>query len=267
MKYYFFAFGAFILIALSACKQDGKSNGNPLDETNASTLSGYWVSVDFCSRAGKAGSILKTINGRNKPYAYALTFDGGNPDSVTCYNGFETWKMHVTYRKDTLEIKNAKGDRSIYLVYDPATNKDLTLFDGTSGSTQIDRFTLSKAKVKNGYSAFRTAINSSMMAGNFESTGKGAGPVRFGAEGNMTGYKDYDRYELCAGGDCFVLKDMDVISLRNSKKEDAEQMFGFRFSSKKDSLFLYNLINQNPEEKGAYVTGDIAQTFLRKNSK
>jgi len=141
------------------------------------------------------------------------------------------------------------------------------MFDGTSGSTQIDRFTLSRAKVKNGYSAFQTAINTSMMAGNFESAGKGTVPARFAADGGMTGFKDFDRYELCTGGDCFVMDDMDVITLRNSKKEEAEKMFGFRFSSKKDSLFLYNLVNQNPEEKGAYVVGGIAQTFLRKNSK
>ncbi len=259
----FFALGVFILIALSACKNDRKGSGNPLDQTNASTLSGFWIPIDFCTRAGKEGSVLKAMNTGNKPYAYALAFDGGNPDSVTCYNGFEKWRMKVDYRDDTLEIKKAHGDLSIYLVYDPKDNKDLLMFDGTNGSTELNRFILSKANVLNGYQAFLAALNKNIMNGSFRPIGKGAEEVRFGPEGTVKGLKDHDHYELCTGGDCMVMSDLDVITLSNTKKTGSEQMLGYRFSAKKDTLVFYNLINQNPAEKGSYAVGTIAQTYLK----
>lgn len=264
----FFALGVFILIALSACKQDNKgSGGSPNDDTSAGTLAGFWIPIDFCTRAGKSGSILKAINDGNKPYSYALSFDSANPDSVTCYNGSETWKMHVTYRKDTLEIKKAYGDLSIYLIYDPTDNKDLTMFDGTSGSTVLNRFILSKAQVMNGSDAFLTAANGNIMGGSFRASGKGAEEVRFITDGTIKGINDYDRYKLCVGGDCMVMTDMDVITLANSKKADSEKMFGYRFSAKKDTLLFYNLIDQNPAEKGGYVAGTVAQTYLKNIAK
>lgn len=263
MKHKFFALGAFILFALSACQQNGKGSGNPLDETNASTLAGFWIPIDFCTRSGKAGSVLKAMNNSNKPYAYALSFNASNPDSITCYNGIETWKMKADYRDDTLEIKNAHGNLSIYLVYDPKDNKDLTMFDGTSGNTNLNRYILSKAKVLNGYEAFLTALNNSMMSGSFRSAGKGGGEVRFGTDGTIKGNKDFDLYQLCTGGDCAVMSDMDVITLRNSKKAGSDQMFGYVFSTKKDTLTFYNLINQNPAEKGNYAVGSVAQTYLK----
>lgn len=258
----FFASGVLVLLVLAACKNDHKSGGSSAEVTNAGTLAGYWVAVDFSARAAKEGSVLKAMNKYSKPYSYAFGFDSANPDSVSCYNGFENWKMPVVYRKDTIEIPKANGHLSVYLVYDPETNKDLTLFDGTNGKTEINRFTLSRAQVMNGYQAFMTALNSSMMKGNFQSTGKGAEQVRFMPSGKLDGMKGYDYYELCTGGDCVVMQDMDVIMLSNTKKPDSELMFGYRFSSKKDTLQIFNLINQNPAEKGAYVPGTVAHTLV-----
>ncbi len=262
-----FALGLLILMLLSACKQDGSTGTSDPNGTNATTLQGFWVPIDFCTRAYKEGSILKAMNNSSKPYSYALAFDSSNPDSVTCFNGTETWKLHVKYRKDTLELEKAHGDLSVYLVYDPKDNKDLTMFNGTSGKTEMNRFILSKAQVMNGYTAFQVALNNSMLFGSFEALGKGTDPVRFIPNGSITGLKDYDRFELCTGGDCVLMTDMDVITLGNSKKPDADQMYGYRFSEKKDTFFVYNLINQNPAEKGVYATGKVAHTFLRIKTK
>lgn len=259
-----FAFGILLLFAFSACKNDSSSAKSNADVTNATTLAGFWVPIDFCSRAGKDGSVLRAMNGSSKPYAYALGFDSAIPDSVTCYNGFEKWRMPVMYRKDTLEIPKANGDLSIFLVYDPETNKDLTMFNSTHGRTEINRFTLSKAQVMDGYSAFLLALNNSMMGGNFQSTGKDGAQVRFTPDGLVKGLKGFDRYELCTGGDCVLMQDLDVMTMQDSQKPGSEQMFGYQFSAKKDSLQIFNLINNNPAEKGNYSKGSVAYSFIKK---
>lgn len=262
-----FTFGVLLLLTLAACKNDNKTDRSDAEVTNATTLAGFWVPIDFCTRAGQMGSVLKGMNSSNKPYSYALSFDAALPDSVTCYNGSEKWRMPVIYKKDTLEIPKAHGDLSIYLVYDPTTNKDLTMFDGTSGSTELNRFTLSRAQVMDGYSAFLMALNNSMMGGNFHSTGKGNEEVRFATDGSIKGMQDFDHYELCTGGDCVLMQDMDVITMVNSQKKDSRQMFGYRFGVKKDTLFLYNLVNEKPEEKAVYVPGTVAHTFVKTKTK
>ena len=261
------AFGVLLLLTLAACKNDSKSNNSNAEQTSATTLAGFWVPIDFCARAGKEGSVLKAMNNYNKPYSYALGFDSANPDSVSCFNGFEKWKMPVIYRKDTLEIPNVNGNLSIYLIYDPETNKDLTMFNGVHGRTEINRYTLSRTQSMNGYEAFLTALNNSMMGGNFQSAGKGGEQVRFTPDGTVKGLKDYDKYELCTGGDCVVMQDLDVITMKDSKKPGSDQMFGYRFSAKKDSLLIYNLINQNPQEKGNYAVGTVAHTLVKKAGK
>ena len=257
----FFAFGILALLVFAACKND-KKGGYSAEITNATTLAGFWVPADFCARAAKEGSVLKVMNNYTRPYAYALGFDSAIPDSVTCFNGVEKWRMPVIFRKDTIEIPKADGKLSIFLVYDPETNKDLTMFDGTSGKTAINRFTLSKSQAMDGYTAFLLELNNLMMRGNFKSTSKGANEVRFEPGGRLRGIDGYDKYELCTGGDCVVMKDMDVITFSNSQKPDSETMFGFKFLGKRDTLQIYNLINQNPAEKGNYALGTIAHNLV-----
>lgn len=257
----FFAFGILVLLALAACKNE-KTGGFSSEKTNATSLSGFWVSADFCARAGKEGSVLKAMNNYNKPYAYAFGFDSSNPDSVSCFNGIEKWKMPVIYRKDTLEIPKADGRLSVYLVYDPETNKDLTLFDGTSGKTNINRYTLSKSQVVDGYTAFEMELNTMVMRGNFKSTSKNPYEVRFEPGGRLRGIDGYDKYKLCTGGDCVVMQDMDVVTFSSTEKPNSEKMFGYKFLGKRDTLQIFNLINQNPAEKANYVAGTVAHTLL-----
>lgn len=96
----------FSIALLSACKQDSKTSATEQESQTASPqlLDGHWIAMDFCARANQYGSVLQAMNNAHKPYSYSLTFDRANPDSVGCFNGFETWKVPVKYNVDTLEL-------------------------------------------------------------------------------------------------------------------------------------------------------------------
>lgn len=259
-----------LLLALASCKHDPNKTTaaqEPVSpRANTTSLAGHWIAMDFCSRASQYGSVLAAMNNAHAPYAFAITIDPNFGDSVVCYNGFERFTLPIAIRQDTIELKGARAGKSIFLVFDSQGDKNLTMFDGTTGTTQMDAFIKSKATGKDGYLAFQLALNHNLFDGQFTSLRKGAstGPVQFTPGGWLQNLKDYDRYELCTAGDCFVTGDeIDVITLSNSKKENSEKFFGYRYGAKNDTLTIYNLINKNPEEKGAYVTGSIAYQLLR----
>ena len=252
----------------SACKQDSKTADTKVAVLTASPdlLGGYWIAMDFCSRANQYGSVLQAMNNAHLPYTFAMTFNPGQPDSVTCYNGVETRKLHVKYNADTLELVGARQGKSIFLVYDSQQEKDLTMFDATTGQVRLDKFIKSNAEVPDGYAAFLVALNHNVLGGVFTPSGKGAtGDVQFTPGGFIQGLKDYDRYALCTGGDCFVAgQAIDVATFSNSKVENSDKLLGYRFSAQNDTLTFMNLLNTNPEEKGAYKANGVAYRFVRK---
>ena len=261
-----------LLIALlcAACKSDSKTTDSNTATITASPeiLGGHWIAMDFCSRANQYGSVLQAMNNGHLPYAFAITFNPGQPDSVTCFNGFESWNLPVKYNSDTLELVGARPGKSVFLMYDSQHEKDITMFDGTTGQVQLDKFIKSKAEAKNGYAAFQVALNHNVLGGLFSPMGKGvAGDVQFSPTGSIQGIKDYDRYELCTGGDCFVAgQDIDVVTFYNSKVENSNKFMGYRFSAQNDTLTVFNLQNTNPDEKGAYKVNGTAYKFLRKKA-
>lgn len=266
-------------LAFIACKNDPKvtdpnlpAGYRPGETADPTVLAGHWIDLDFCARASQYGSVLQTENNSHLPYAYAFTFAPANPDSVTCYNAYESWNVPVKYKKDTLELVGAvQGKKSIFLVYHSHGDKDMTMFDNTSGSVKMDNFIKSKAGTKTGYIAFTTALNHQLFSGQFTPIGKGkAGEkVMFTPGGFLQGMKDYDRFEVCTGGDCFVAgQAIDVITLYNAKKgrENSAKMFGYQYSNHNDTLSLYNLVNMKPDEKGESKIGSLAYKFARQLS-
>jgi len=252
----------------SACKQDSKKTDTQSAPLTASPelLGGHWIAMDFCSRANQYGSVLQAMNNAHRPYTYSLTFNPGKPDSVACSNGFETWSLPVKYNADTLELVGAAQGKSIFLLYDSQGEKDLTMFDGTSGSTKLDKFIKSRATTTDGAGAFKMALNHNVLNGIFTPIGKGApGNVRFTPDGLIQGLKDYDRYELCSGGDCFVAGDViDIVTFSKAKTENSDKILGYRYSAQNDTLVFYNMLNSKPDEKGAYTVGSAAYKFSRK---
>ncbi len=263
----------FTLCALIAgtvffsCKNDPKQqnspNGSPIEHANATNLAGHWIALDFCSRAGARHSVLHAMNneGAHKPFAYAFSFTPDQTDSVACYDGSNSFKLPVRINIDTIEVKNARDGKSVYLVYIPET-KNIELFDNTQKRAHIDNFIKSSSSAPKGVTAFMAALNHHLLEGSFAPVGAAAAkPVQFTPGGEISNLPDYDRYSICTDGKCFVLGDqMDVVMLGNSQTKQTRN-FGLLFSAQGDTLSLYNLAQPNPNQ--AATLGNVAYRFLR----
>ncbi len=269
-----FLFANLLIITLFACKQDPKNASQtpahiqPGEQANPKVLAGHWIAVDFCSYANQYGSVLGAMNNGHLPYAYGITFNPAKPDSALCYNAFESWSVPMRYKADTLELVGARPGKSIYLIYHSNMEKDITMIDPTGEQVRMDRFIKSKATVQDAYSAFAIALNHNILGGVFTPIGKGAGtePVTFFSDGGLKGIKSFNRYKICAGGDCFVAgQDIDVVTLYDGREEEkTSKMFGYRYNGQNDTLTIYNLVNTNKDEKGAYKVSTPAYKFSRK---
>ena len=136
-----------LIVSLFACKNETQNvdpnrpaNFQAGEMASPKVMAGFWIDLDFCARASQYGSVLQTMNNSNLPYAYAFTINPGNPDSITCFNAFESWNLPLKYNKDTLEIVGAIKGKSIFLVYHSQGDRDMTMFDNSSGSTHMDNF-------------------------------------------------------------------------------------------------------------------------------
>lgn len=267
-------FTACTLLAVS-CKNDAPQLGSPNANTietsptaNPKQLGGQWFCMDFCSRAGQYGSVLGAINNAHSPYAFAFEVNPERPDSIILFNGLERWALKARYNIDTVELKEARPGKSIFLVFDSKGDRSITMFDGTTGSTHLDKFQKSKGSAPDAYGAFMTALNHQLFGGTMSTVGKNAkvaGEVQFKSGGILLGLKEFDRYDVCTGGDCFVTgSTLDVVSLSNSKNKDEFKLYGFKYSKQNDTLSLYNLLNNKPEEKGAFTVSTLAYKFSRK---
>ncbi len=270
MKYTILLSGALTLLFI-ACKPDSKSAGDQsgLHNDTRTMLAGHWIAMDFCSRANQYGSVLDAMTNSHIPYAFGITFDPNKPDSVICYNGMEKWTLPVKITADTIEMIGARPGKSVFLIYHSQDKKDISMFDGTTGTVQLDNFIKSNANTRDGYTAFAVALNHNLFSGVFGETGKGAvkPEIQFTPGGFILNWKPFDRYEVCTAGDCFVMdNDMDIITLSKSTVKDSGEMYGFRYSAQNDTLTLYNLLNTNPAEKGMYETKGVAYRFFRKRA-
>ncbi len=272
-----FLLANLLAFTLLSCKQDPKvasQNGAPShiqagDQANPRVLAGHWIALDFCSYASQYGSVLGAMNNAHLPYAYAITFNPTKPDSALCFNASESWTLPMRYKSDTLELIGARAGKSVFLIYHSTGEKDITMIDPTGPRIQMDHFIKSKAGAADGYLSFTTALNHHLFNGVFTPIGKGAGEkIMFTPGGFLQGMKEYDRYQVCTGGDCFVAgQDIDVVTFFNSKdQEKTSKMFGYRYNGQNDTLTFYNLANTNTEEKGAYKVAAPAYKFARKKS-
>lgn len=273
-----FLFANLLIFTLLSCKQDPKNAGQsnlpahlqPGEKANPMVLAGNWIALDFCARANQYGSVLQTMNNSHVPYAYAINFNPAKPDSALCYNATKFWMMKIQYNEDTLQLLGDPSGKPIYLIYHSNIEKDITMFDPTGPKLKMDRFIKSKAEAPEAYTAFTTALNHNILNGTFTAFGntKGTnGPVRFNTNGFMEGFKDFDRYVICTGGDCMVAgQEIDVITFYSPKTDLKPNPFGFRYNGQNDTLTLYNLINATPDVQGSYKVGAPAYKFSRKVS-
>lgn len=266
-KYIFIALSSAAL-AYVACQNDTKAGdkqaGTPASGAALNAIAGNWIAIDFCSFAGKHGSVLKAMNSTHKPYAYAVTLSSHKPDSALCFNGMESYYLPIKIKGDTLvELIGARPGKSIFLEYHPSGNKDMTMYDGTLGPAVTNQMIKARNNDKSGYESFLTALNHHLFPGNFHTKGNRTA-VQFTSEGEISGLPEYDRFEVCTAGDCFMAaQEIDVISFKNSKTPETVDYYGYRFSEDLKDLTIFELINAKPDEKGTYQVGKAKYTLTR----
>jgi hypothetical protein len=273
-----FLFANLLIITLISCKQDPKIASQQLPSIQAGehaspmVLAGNWIAMDFVARANQYGSVLQTMNNSHLPFAYAISFNPAKPDSALCFNASKFWMMALRYNVDTIQLLGDPSGKPVYLIYHATSNtdKEITMIDPTGPKVKMDRFIKSKAEVPEAYTAFTIALNHNILSGTFTPIGGGKGtkgPVKFDVNGFMTGFKDFDRYVLCTGGDCLVAgQEIDVITFYSPKTEFKPNYYGYKYNGQNDTLTLYNLINATPDVKGSYKVGSPAYKFSRKVS-
>ena len=110
-------------------------------------------------------------------------------------------------------------------------------------------------------------MNHHIFNGVFTPVGKAGGAqVQFTPGGFLQGVKDYDRFEICTGGDCFIAgQDIDIVTFYNAKKgkEASEKFLGYRYNGQNDTLSIYNMVNAKPQDKGGYKVGTLAYKYAR----
>lgn len=262
--------GIFIALSLLACKQDPSrpeavpgTSGTATAQKNPDQLIGQWIDLDFCARANQYGSVLETQKFSHKPYAYAYEFKADVRDSVYCGDSERIWALPIAIKDDTIEIKDARDGKSIFMVFNSGGERDISTFDATSGSVKMDRYIRSNAGARDANVAFSAALNHHIFNGillpdNSRDT------VLFTPGGYIQRWAPYDRYVVCAGGPCFVASNnADIITMYNTKKPGSEQKFAFRFNQQRDSLYLHNL---NIPAQGEATVGGVAYRFRRKPS-
>jgi hypothetical protein len=260
---------AVVFLALwhFSCQSDPKTNtaGTPAANTQPliNALAGQWIDIDFCSRCNQYGSVLEAQKNSHKPYAYAYAFDVNKPDSVMCFDSEKSWSLATSHNGDTLELKNANDGKSIFMIYNSAGEKDITVFDATTDMVKMDRYIKSKAGAKDGNGAFATALNHHLFNGIMVPSGS-KDTIQFTSGGAILKWGPYDRFRVCAGGACFLAgPGADMITLYQSKKEGSEKTFAYKYNARADTLYLYQV---TPVEGAPAKVGGVVHRFWRRAS-
>jgi hypothetical protein len=271
MKYSIHSISSALLILivltgiLPACQGGGKGMSGKM-AANPQELSGTWIAAGLKKRILTANSVVEAYNRSHMPYAMAISISMTNPDSVICYNGLQRWSLPAVYQADTLvELKNARPGKSVFLEYQARGDKSITMFDGTSGDTHMDRFEVVRTNRNDGYLDFVEDLQRQLFAGRYAVDADSPSDITFSEDGSIFNLPRFDHYELCLNGDCFVAgPNVDILKLSNVQHGGGEAMAAFRFSAKKDTLTIYELNKPNtPDGMGNYTLGTPMYRLLR----
>lgn len=260
---------SLLLLWFTSCKNDAPSDNKPAatatPELTAKYLEGNWIANGFVAKIAAMGSVVKQLGNEGAPYAFAFTFTPVKKDSVICYNHMKMWTLPYQITSDSTVEATLEDGKKIYMQFDLKA-KNMSLFDGTSGKMRIDYFTQTREKMVNGYQAFATALNHNLLSGAFLLPGanKTATTVGFLPTGAVRGLGNYDIFQVCPGGDCLVAGDqIDALFLANSKNPKESGWFGFRYSVQLDTLTIYSLKNERPNEKAGFTVQKPAFMLLK----
>lgn len=165
---------------------------------------------------------------------YCLELNFFSDDSVYVFNGFEGYKLAYKKQGDAYVLIDAsfKGDMAFKIQDSTLILKD-TAWTGITGFSEFKKI----PDVGEEIYGFERYLNEQIIAGDYLllTTGETTGPkVSFMAEGSVNGFSDYNKYEVCYGGDCI--------------ETPAEPSYTITFYGKKSTVdYAFTLDKKNKE--------------------
>ncbi len=262
-KFSFLIFTTCLFFVFS-CKNDAEKTTNAGNSTghaplSAEFLEGNWVAKSFINRIKTRSSVAQSLKSQAVPFSLAFSFSKKKPDSVLCYQSERMWSLPVKYNHDTLEIPGGKDGKPVFLVYSDKPEKSFIMFDNTSGQLVQNYFIAAADKTSNGLGAFFTVLNFETVSDYYTLKGSSE-KVAFSPNGIITGWKEYDYFQICIGGRCQILgPDIDCIYLMN-RKTSKGKWFGFQLDQTDKTLTIFD-VKENPAKTPEYILGNVKYEF------
>ncbi|MDJ1469487.1 hypothetical protein QNI19_13735 [Cytophagaceae bacterium DM2B3-1] len=255
---YYFLTVLLAVFCLSSCKQSVSDQTTaPSDSTNHVTeaFSGHWIIKDYIDQLLQFHSISEIQEGLEEIYIKPEV------DSIYFTNGFEEVGFGFKRLNDTiLQVEKFNQDSLTNFVL--STQGHVLSYKNISAQKTV---VFSKVDVSNEISEslflYQPVTNQHIVAGNYKLTAPEDATVVFEKDGKITGWKDFQHYELCIAGDCrnFFNK-QDLITLSTAEKTE-----DFLLVKEKDSYALYEVVNVNkPDEMPFYEQGKRVYVFQKK---
>lgn len=182
-------------------------------------------------------------------------------DSIYYTNGFEEVGFSFKRLNDTtLQVAKFNQDSLTNFVLS-ANGQLLSYMEVSLG----EMFVLSKIDSSNEMTStmflYQPITNLHIIAGNYTLKEPEKATIVFEKDGKITGWKDFQHYELCIAGDCRNFFDkQDLITLSTDEKTE-----DFLLVKEKDSYALYQVVNvNNPDEMPFYKQGKRVYLFQKK---
>lgn len=220
-------FLSLLTIGLSACQSDeiadkGGEKAKPASRkasksTSTAKYRGHWIDKDFVESMEKNRSVTAVAA---MPSIIELTFPATLGDSVTLVSGTKTRKtLFDSPENDVFTFDEGK------LVYDNLGNVEKLTFTDKAGKTH----TLVRAgndEVGADGKAIQAIVNKHTLVGDYfmldKKGKKGDDFIIFKPDGGIIGLPDFNKYEVCVGGDCrkLVVEKKDIAYFSRDGKGD-----------------------------------------------
>ncbi|MDJ1483883.1 hypothetical protein QNI16_25515 [Cytophagaceae bacterium YF14B1] len=262
MRSFLFYFLTVLLavFCLSSCKQSVSDQTTAPGDTNhvAEAFGGHWIIKDYIDQLLQFHSISGIQEGLEEIYIKPEV------DSIYFTNGFEEVGFGFKRLNDTiLQVEKFNQDSLTNFVLSTQEHalSVLSYKDISAQKTVVFSKVDTSNEISESLFLYQPVTNRHIIAGNYTLTEPEEATVVFEKDGKITGWKDYQHYELCIAGDCRNFFDkQDLITLSTSEKTE-----DFLLVKEKDSYALYEVVNVNKsDEMPFYEKGKRVYLFQKK---
>ncbi len=225
------------------------------------TIWGHWVCSNFIDLV----KVRRTVRGiRSRPMFLEIVFKPEFGDSALLITGYTNFLAPYTRQgEDSIILKNISAGKNLILFAKDGLQR-LELPDSSQGKDAENKvyawsFTKTSNIKKGKTKDVSKHINAGVISGTYSNATNNT--VTFSNNGDISGWNGFSNYEICSGGDCFMLtrSPLDIITLTQAGKK---QHYAFWIKSN-DSLYFYNLTKKSNAKQYNYQPEDMAYAFKK----